>query len=597
MELTEINELVANKEFEKAKKELLEIQKQDEKNVEILKLIGLCNVNLGFFEEGRSNFETVVKYKADDATSWFYLANCYDNLEDYLHSKTAYNEVLKLRENYLDAYKNLCVVYIKTHEEPKAIELGKKALKLEEAKDDFTIPYLIGTAFLSMKDFPGSIPFLEIALTKNPNHAQLLNNLGTAYLTSRNYDKSIECYKKACELEPRNGITFYNLGAILQIKNQHKEACEYLQKAYELENDEHFLVALALSQYKGEMFDKAVESYKILSSAHPEKPNFQYNLACCYEKLGEYNFAVGIMAQLVMMNPKSKTMSEKLANLYLKTNQPLKAKEIYKQMITSGIVSPEVYYDYAMVCVITEDLTMAEKILKKVILLTPEYASAHKDLGVIYLKKRLFDYAEDEFKKAYELEPENENMIFEYANYKHSVSDFEGAEELYVKALNKSENNPNFLLFHTMNLIAMNKIHESEHEIEKVMKQLPEDSFVLYLAGKIKYMQKDYDNAQTFIIRSLEKKQTPEVKNLLALNYLAQEQFEKANNIFTSMLKDSPENTNLLLNSAKCYIGMKDYKSAKSKLRKVTKIFPESFEAQDLKDIIKEATKTEKAKK
>ena len=42
----------------------------------------------------------------------------------------------------------------------------------------------------------------------------------------------------------------------------------------------------------------------------------------------------------------------------------------------------------------------AEKILKKVIELNPSFAYAHKDLGVLYLSKRLFDSEEDEFNKA-----------------------------------------------------------------------------------------------------------------------------------------------------------------------------------------------------
>src|SRR5574344_2184591 len=109
-----INTLIADKKFEEAKEILDKTIQNDEKDVENLKLRGLCNVNLENFEQAKSDFETVVKYKSDDASSWFYLANCYDNLEDYIPAISAYKEVLKLRENYLDAYKNLCVVYIKT---------------------------------------------------------------------------------------------------------------------------------------------------------------------------------------------------------------------------------------------------------------------------------------------------------------------------------------------------------------------------------------------------------------------------------------------------------------------------------------------------
>ena len=120
MTLEKINELISDKKFEEAQNSLKKFLNDDEKNIEALKLSGLCNVNLGNFNEGRKDFETVVKYKPDDASSWFYLANCYDNLEDFLHAKSAYKEVIKLRENYLDAYKNLCVVYVKSGESEKA---------------------------------------------------------------------------------------------------------------------------------------------------------------------------------------------------------------------------------------------------------------------------------------------------------------------------------------------------------------------------------------------------------------------------------------------------------------------------------------------
>lgn len=84
--LEKINELISQKEFEVAKNELDQLLITNQDNVEVLKLLGLCNVNLGLYEEGRKNFETVVKYKNDDATSWFYLGNCYDSLNDFLHA-------------------------------------------------------------------------------------------------------------------------------------------------------------------------------------------------------------------------------------------------------------------------------------------------------------------------------------------------------------------------------------------------------------------------------------------------------------------------------------------------------------------------------
>ena len=63
--LDNINDLIQQENFEEAKELLTKLVAEDEHNIEALKLLGLCNVNLGLFSEGKKNFETVVKYKKD----------------------------------------------------------------------------------------------------------------------------------------------------------------------------------------------------------------------------------------------------------------------------------------------------------------------------------------------------------------------------------------------------------------------------------------------------------------------------------------------------------------------------------------------------
>ena len=72
-------DLVAENKFEEAVQVLADFDADDEKNIEAIKLLGLCNINLEKYEDAKNNFETVVKYNPDDATSWMYLAMAYDN--------------------------------------------------------------------------------------------------------------------------------------------------------------------------------------------------------------------------------------------------------------------------------------------------------------------------------------------------------------------------------------------------------------------------------------------------------------------------------------------------------------------------------------
>ena len=578
--MDEINQLIVDKKFEEAKAELEKYNPDEEKETEALKLLGLCNVNLEKYKDGQSNFETVVKYDPEDASSWFYLANCYDNLDDVIHAKAAYQKVIELRENFIDAYKNLCVLYVRCDEPENAIELAKKALELE--KEDYTLYYIIGTAYMSMKNFDDSVEYLEKALELNPEHSQLYNNLGTSYITIGKLDKAYKNFVKASELDPDNSITYFNIASILQLKNKHKKACDYFEKAYALEPSDSYLIALALSETKCGKYDSAINHYKTLISHHPEKDTYQYNLACCYELKGDYNYAIGILAHLVMLNPKSVSMAQKLANLYVKVKKPVQAKEIYEKILMQGNVNVDLYYEFAHICIMTNDTDKAEKILKKVVELNADHAQAHKDLGVIYLSKRLFDYAKDEFETSYKIAPDNFGIVFEYANYLHATTDFQKADEMYAKALEIEPENREALAFSALNKLHTNDYEKALAQINHAIAHSVHNAFMLYIAGKVRFVMKDFEGAKEFLIKSYELEKVEDVENLLGFCYMELGNFGQANVIFENLLKDNPGNINLMLNRAKCFEGMNDRESALAELEKAVEIFPDFEEAHEM---------------
>lgn len=578
--LDEINELVVDKKFEEAKQELLKYNLDEEKELEALKLLGLCNVNLENYKEGQSNFETVVKYDPEDASSWFYLASCYDNLDDIIHARAAYQKVIELRKNFLDAYKSLCVLYVRCDEPDNAIEFAQKALEFE--KEDYTLYYIIGTAYMSQKNFEESVKYLEKALELNPEHSQLYNNLGTSYITIGKLDKAYENFVKASEFDPENSITYFNIASILQLKNKHEEACEYFEKAYAIEPSDSYLVALALSETKCGKYDSAITHYKTLISHHPEKDTYQYNLACCYELKEDYNYAIGILAHLVMLNPKSVSMAQKLANLYVKVNKPIQAKEIYEKILLQGNVNEDLYYEFAHICVVTNDTDKAEKILKKVVELNPDHAQAHKDLGVIYLSKRLFDYAKDEFETAYKIAPDDFGIVFEYANYLHATTNFKQADEMYARSLEINPENREALAFSALNKLHTNDYEKALEQINHAIAHSVHNAFMLFIAGKVRFAMKDYEGAKEFLIKSYELEKIEDVENLLGICYMELGNFAQANVIFENLLKDNPGNINLMLNRAKCFEGMNDNTSALAELEKAVEIFPDLEEAHEM---------------
>lgn len=579
-ELEKVKDLIAENSYNEAKKELTKyISEGHENDLEVLKLMGLVNVNLQDYKSATTNFEKAIKISPKDATALFYLANCYDNLNRLSDAESYYIKVLEIRENYIDAYKNLCIICMKTGKENNAIEYAMKAKEI--APQDYTFDYLIGTAYVALKIYNKGIEYLESALALNPEHFQIYNNLGTAYLLVGSREKAIDCYKKAIKIRPKDAISYYNIGSIYQIQNKHEQACDYFEKAYHLDNQENYLISLALSELKSMQLEKAAKHYKALAILHPEKDSFQYNLASCYELMRDFQSAINIMKLLLARNPKSITMAQKLANLYIETRNFRQAKDLYDSIILKASPSSEVLYQYAILSTQLYDTGTAEKIFKKVIKMNPENAVAHKDLGVIYLNQRLFDYAEDEFRIAMELAPNDFDIIFEYANYLYSVSKYQEADKYYDKALAIKDDVVAKSL-QAINKIELNQLDNARELIESALTEQPEHEYIQFLAGRIYYSMEDYEKAKIYFIKSLEQNPDIETKNLLALCYYQLGEYDKALNIFKALLEKNSENISLLLNEAKCYEKMNETNKALEVLDKLTDIFPECEEAHEI---------------
>ena len=580
-DIDKINELVAEKDFTNAAVLAEEALKEEPENIELIKLAGLIDVNLEKWFTARNFFETVVKHTPDDATSWFYLANCYDKLADFVSAKNAYIKVIDLRNEYAEAYQSLCVILLKLNQPSEAIAFASRANGIDG--ENYIYDFIIGTCYMKLKEFEKSIVPLESALKKAPDNLGVYNSLGTAYMATSNGEKAIQCYQKALELNPDNPMAYFNIGSALQIQQKHTEAIEYLKKAVEIdEEDEGFKVALAMSLVKSENYKEAADVYKKLLILHPEKDNYKYNLVTCYEAMGDIQTAIRMLEGMVYLNQKFIPPAQKLANLYIKVNQPAKAKEIYDNILLKNSPTAETLHQYAVLSSSLCDTDTAERILKKVIRMNPDLAKAHKDLGIIYLNKRLFDYAEDEFKTAMKLMPNDFEIIFEYGNFLYSISKNNEAERYYAEALEIEPDNILALTFMALNKLILNQLDAAKEYIMKALHINHHHEYILFCAGRIMFARGEFEDAKRYLIKAVEQNPDEETQNTLALTYYELEEYNQALNIFNNLLAKHPENISVLMNIARCHEKLKENDKALEYLDKIVDIFPENEDAHEM---------------
>ena len=575
-----INESVGEKKFEEVYPIIKEALNEEPNNIELRKLAGLTAVNLEDWNSARNYFETVIKFSPEDATSHFYLAKCYENLGDLVSAKNSYMSVINLRKDYIDAYKGLCFILLNLKNYADAIKYAQMALLKEDG--DYLFEFITGTALMSSKSFDKAISHLETALALAPERIEIINSLGTCYMATGDSEKAITTYEKAVKINPNAPMAYFNIGSIYQIKQEHNKAIEYFEKAVELEEDEKFISALAMSEMKIKDYDCALKHYKQLATLCPNKENYKYNVVTCYEALGDYQTAIKMLEGMVYVNPKFTMPAQKLANLYIKTNQMNRAKDIYDKILLKSKPTAEILHQYAILSSSLCDTDTAERILKKVIRMKPELASAHKDLAIIYLNKRLFDYAEDEFKTAMKLAPNDFEIIFEYGNYLYSTSKNLDAERFYEEALELEPNNVLVLVFMALNKLILNQKDAAYDYIMKAIKIEPEHEYVQFCAGRILYARGEYEDAKRYLVRAVEQNPDVETMNTLALTYYALENYTQALNIFCSINKKNPNSISVMMDIARCYEKLGENDSALVYLNKVVDIFPENEDAHEM---------------
>lgn len=579
-DINRINELMGEKKFEEALQDIRNNLIENPDNLELLKLGGLAAVNLNYWNDAKNYFETAVKFEPKDATSWFYLAKCYENSSDLISAKNSYKKVIEYRNEYLDAYTAICVVLIKLNDFNEAMEYAKKANSINS--ENYIYDFILGTCNMKIKEFEIASEYLLSAKEKCSDDIPTLNALGTCYIALSQTDKAKAIYESVIEISPQSSVAYYNLGSAYQITQEHEQACKYLTKALELEEDEIYLSALALSEVKLEKYDLALHHYKQLALMSPGKENYKYNVVTCYEALGDYKTAIKLLEEMIYLNSKFILPAQKLANLYIKTNQLVKAKEIYDKILLKNNIDTENMHQYAILSSSLCDTDTAEKMLKKVIKMNPDIAKAHKDLAIVYLNKRLFDYAEDEFKTALKLAPSDSDILFEYGNFLYSISKNQEAEEYYSLALEISPNDVLILTFMGLNKLVLNKLEEAKECVMKAIKIEPAHEYVQYCTGRILYANGEYEDALRYLIKSVEQNPDIETQNVLALTYFRLENYEQALNIFKNIIQKNPQSISVLMDIARCYEALKDNDSALEYLNKVTDIFPDNEEAHEM---------------
>ncbi|MBE7708653.1 MAG: tetratricopeptide repeat protein [Cyanobacteria bacterium SIG27] len=575
-------ELINNEDFIGAQKELKEILSTDCGNLEAIKNLALCEVNLDNPIEAIALFKKAIEIDENDATSYFYLANCLSRVGQKEEAIKNFERVLELRPNYLDAYKSLAMIYVEFNQLDSALELLEGVLENNEIEKDYSIYYILATCNMLKKDNINAIKYLELALEMDGEHLSIMNSLSSCYMNIGEFEKAKNVLERAFALDENNVLTTYNLGILNQALENYPQALKYFQISYQLEPSTTMLSSLANCASKCGEYAMAAVMYKNLVMLYPNNTDYRYAYIEALEHTQQHKEALDNVNTLLSFDEKNVDLIKKKGALLRKLNFCEESIEVLTQLLNRGKIDVELYYNLAYNYVQIGDYDNAKEMFKKCIVLEPNNPYAHKDLGVLYLKMNCYEWAVDEMLEAIKLEDNVAEFYYSLGVSYLMLSNIEEAKKALLKAVELDSNDPDALAFLGYTYLLEHDYQKSSQTLQKALEIAPDNFLAKSHSAKYYFHMKKYEVAKEFLVDIIEQVQDDETVNMLGICHLELKEYDKALGLFFKLLKYYPKNHILLTNLARCEYETGKIEEAKEHVRQALLVFDDYQEALNL---------------
>ncbi len=266
------------------------------------------------------------------------IADAYYSVKNYDRSLEIYNKIKKQNERNITILSRIAEIYYEKGELDNAYEAYRKITVIEPATENARVAYL---------------------------------NMGNILDDAHRFDEAIESYQKAISISPKDDAVYYNLGIAYKHAGKPELAIAAWKKAASLDaGDPNSAIAIADYYYERGFYDLAEPEYRRIIERWPQVQEPHFKMATMYYKRGNYDYALNAYAKVIEIDPNSDLARKALINRAILVSKTGKGDE---------------------------SLDKSMNLIQKALLMKPEDTEALFALGIIYMKKEMYDKATDTF--------------------------------------------------------------------------------------------------------------------------------------------------------------------------------------------------------
>ncbi len=210
---------------------------------------------------------------------------------------------IELEKKFIDPYKNLFQLFLKTNDLTSAIKTGNKVIALDINKNSLSY-FNLALAYDLNRDFKKAIQFYNVAENLNFKEKKILfNNIAKCFFGLNNIEEAKRYYLKALKINENDKLTINNL-LILYLRIGDKDQAEYFyNKAKEID---HNYIEFKLNESDYLFFKNEIEkAIEILNSIVTNSKNYiaYTKLAKIYSIINNNKKAIETIEEAISVYP------------------------------------------------------------------------------------------------------------------------------------------------------------------------------------------------------------------------------------------------------------------------------------------------------
>ncbi len=365
---------------------------------------------LGKSEKAISEYNHALELDSANSQALAGLALVYENQRDFRRALDTYLRLQALPTSNLMLSQKIIGLYYNLNLPDSAISMAQSALA--SFPDDIPLKKILGSLYFSQEDYSRAESVFVTITEKDPQDLDAVIYLGRIALAKKDYSLAETHFQQAINFNDTLLEAWFGLANVYLEQKKFGQAEETFLKSLEKTADSvNVYIAMGLGYGRAKQFSQAQKYFEQALKIKPENPGVILALGNLHQQQGKTQTAEDYFLQVLQFEPDNATALNNLGYLWAEQGTNLdKSLEMIGRALQQEPNNPAFLDSYGWNLYKMGRLQEAEEYLTKAKDLLSTDPEVHIHLGELYQKLGKTKMAQECWKKALELDPENQKL-------------------------------------------------------------------------------------------------------------------------------------------------------------------------------------------